>query len=62
MAKVWYLSKLTWLGIVQFLIGSLGLIAEFLNKGDFSPASVTILLSGVLTIVLRVWFTDSAIK
>ncbi len=61
-SKAWYASKMTWLGIVQFLIGSLGLLAEFLNKGDFSPAAVVILLSGILTFVLRVWFTDTAIS
>ncbi len=61
MTKKWYESKLLWLSVVQFLIGSLGLIAEFLNKADFSPASVVILFSGILTFVMRVWFTDSAI-
>lgn len=61
MEKKFYLSKMVWLGIIQTLIGSLGLIAEFLQKGEFSPASTVILFSGVLTVVLRVWFTDSAI-
>lgn len=61
-SKVWYESKTVWLGIVQFLIGAFGLLAEFLNKGDFSPASVVVLLSGVLVVVLRVWFTDTAIS
>lgn len=61
MTKAWYLSKLTWLGIVQFLIGALGLLAEFLKAGDYSPFAVTMLVSGILVVIMRVWFTNSAI-
>lgn len=61
MKKVWYESKLVWLGIIQTLIGMLAVLAEFLRAGDYSPVAVAILLSGVLTVILRVWFTDSAI-
>lgn len=61
MVKAWYSSKMVWLGVVQFLIGALGLLAEFLRAGDYSPFAVTMLLSGILVVVMRVWFTDSAI-
>jgi hypothetical protein len=60
--KTWYQSKLVWLGVIQFLIGCLGLVGEFLNKGDSSPFAVTVLLTGVLTIVMRIWFTDTSIQ
>lgn len=57
--KPWYISKLVWLGVVQFLLGSLGVAYEFLQNADYSPASITVLLSGILTVVLRVWFTEA---
>ena len=57
--KMWYQSKLVWLGVIQFLIGALGLAGEFLQKGDYSPFAVTVLFAGVLTVVLRIWFTDA---
>ena len=60
--KAWYQSKLVWLGVIQFLIGCLGLIGEFLKNGDYSPFAVTVLLTGVLTVVMRVWFTDTSIQ
>jgi len=62
LGKVWYQSKLVWLGIVQTLIGALGLVAEYLSKSDFSPASVVVLVSGILTVILRVWFTNTTIS
>ena len=60
--KAWYSSKMVWLGVVQFLIGALGLLAEFLRAGDYSPFAVTMLASGILVVVMRVWFTDGAIR
>lgn len=60
--KPWYKSKLVWLGIVQFGLGSLGVLWEFLERGDFSAPAVVVLFSGILTVVLRVWFTDTTIK
>ena len=62
MNKKWYESKMVYLGIVQFLIGALGLLAEFLKAGDYSPFAVTMLASGILVVVMRVWFTDGAIR
>lgn len=59
--KKWYQSKFVWLGIVQTLIGALGVLAEFLQKSDFSPFAVTILFSGILTVIVRVWFTQTQI-
>lgn len=60
--KKWYESKLVWLGILQSIIGILGLVATFLEVGDFTPAAIVVLFSGALTIVLRVWFTDTSIE
>lgn len=61
-SKSWYLSKIVWLGIIQTLIGGLGVLGEFLQKGDYSPFALTILATGILTVVLRVWFTTESIK
>lgn len=60
--KHWYQSKLVWLGVIQSLIGILGLVATFLDAGDFTPASIVVLVSGALTIILRIWFTDTPIE
>ena len=46
-------SKTFWIGLLQIVIGALGLLATFLQAGDFTPASITMLVSGVLMIVLR---------
>ena len=61
-SKKWYQSKLIWLGIIQTLIGILGLVADFLNASNFTSADFVVLVSGALTVVLRYWFTDTPIK
>lgn len=59
--KKWYESKLVWLGVIQSLIGMLAVLGEYLSKGDFSPVAVVTLVSGFLTVILRVWFTNTVI-
>ncbi len=59
--KAWYQSKLVWLGVVQTLIGALGLLADYLAKGVYTPEQVVLLFSGILTVVLRVWFTNTQV-
>jgi hypothetical protein len=58
----WYESKTVWMGIITTAIGALGLLAEYLSKGDFSASAATLLGVGVLNIVLRVWFTNAPIE
>jgi hypothetical protein len=60
MTKAWYQSKTIWAGIIEVVIGVLGLLATFLAAGQFTAPAVTILIAGVLTIVLRK-LTDTAI-
>lgn len=60
--KSWYESKLVWLGVIQTLLGSLGVLYEFLERGDFSPAAVVLSVSGILTVIMRVWFTSTVIS
>ncbi len=59
--KRWYESKIVWVSIIQTAIGILALLAEYLRAGDYSPVALTLLVSGVLTCILRIWFTDMAI-
>lgn len=62
MTKPFYLSKLVWLGIVQTLLGALSVIASFLQSGKpLDPLGIVLIVSGILTVVLRVWFTDEPI-
>jgi hypothetical protein len=53
MDKAWYESKTIWVGILEIVIGALGLVATFLQAGDYTPAAFVLLAVGVLTIVLR---------
>ena len=61
MEKKFYASRLFWLGVLQIAIGVLGLLAPFLEAGNFSPEAFVPLVSGVLTIVLR-FLTDEPIS
>jgi hypothetical protein len=60
--KKWYQSKMVWLGIITTLIGALGLVSDLLGKPTVSPQDITLLLSGILGIVLRVWFTTQPVE
>ena len=53
MDKAWYASKTIWVGILEIVIGALGLAATFLQAGDYTPAAFALLAVGVLTVVLR---------
>lgn len=60
--KKWYLSKTVWFNVLTFL-GSAGLlVADFLGAGMFAPQAFALLGVGLVNIVLRVWFTDTAIE
>ena len=60
-AKKFYASKLFWLGVIQFAIPFLGELSGFLEAGLYSPSSIVLFVTGALTIVLRIWFTDKPI-
>lgn len=57
--KPWYTSVTIWAAVVQTIISGLELVAEYLNKGDFSPTALVLLVAGVLIIVRRIWFTST---
>lgn len=53
MSKAWYESRTIWIGAVEILIGVLGIVATFLQFGEFTPSSYVLLAVGILTIILR---------
>ena len=63
--KPWYASKVVWMGVITTLLGVLPLVNVYANV--VAPQTVTIvagtgaLISGILTVILRVWFTDTAV-
>jgi len=60
--KLWYVSKLVWLGVLQTVIAVLLSAADLLAKGTITPVDIVLFLAGVLTIIIRVWFTDAPIE
>jgi hypothetical protein len=60
--KKWYLSKLILLGIIITFQGCVPIVVDLINKASVSPADVLVALSGVGTVIIRIWFTDTAIE
>jgi len=60
--KKWYLSKIVWAGILTVLIGAIPLVTEFLEAGVYSPAAIGTVVTGVLVVIFRVWFTTEGIE
>jgi hypothetical protein len=56
--KPWYQSKIVLAGIVTTLISILPLVGELLNQADITPTSIITLITGALTVIFRIWFTD----
>jgi hypothetical protein len=47
------ISKTMIVSILEILIAALGLVATFLKMGDFTVASIVLLIAGILGIILR---------
>jgi hypothetical protein len=61
--KPFYLSKLVWLGIIQTVIGALTIITDYLSTGkEFDAPGIIFIVMGILTVVLRIWFTEEPIS
>jgi hypothetical protein len=64
-AKKWYQSKVVWLGVLTTLLGVFPLINEYVKV--IAPAAlITVeasltLIAGIVTVILRIWFTDQPI-
>lgn len=59
--KVFFKSKIFWVAVIQTLISVTTIIAEFADKADISALAIGGLVTGILTIILRLWFTNSEI-
>ena len=59
MVKNWYDSKTFWVGVLQVLIGIGGLLAPFFGTGVYTAQSITLLITGVLMIVMRLLTTEA---
>jgi hypothetical protein len=61
--KKWYQSKLVWQNVTLTLIGAGTLVADAVTKTPALTAPGIIMVGvGVLGVVLRIWFTDTAIQ
>jgi hypothetical protein len=61
-SKPWYQSKLVWLGVVMTLAGAVPVALALVAKSPITPADIVAAVGGVLTVILRVWFTDQPIS
>lgn len=57
----WYASKIVWVGVIMTLLGVLPLVTSLLNQTVIQAQDLVGLLGGILTVILRIWFTDSVI-
>jgi hypothetical protein len=65
-AKPFYQSKLFWLGLITVIVGAAPLVVELVQTIVPDTQTVTTAVGsfvvGVLTIILRVYFTDTKIE
>ena len=59
--KPFWKSKIVWLGIIQTVIGALGVAQDYMAKGVIGPNEIILIATGILTVVLRVWFTSTTL-
>ena len=58
--KAWWKSKIVWLGILQTLTGSLAVVQDYLSRGEvLGSQGLVLIATGILTVLMRVWFTDT---
>lgn len=61
--KKWWESKMVWLAVFTTVVGIADFMYEtFAGGGDFEWQNVFLIVSGVAAVILRVWFTDTAIE
>jgi hypothetical protein len=56
--KKFYLSWTFWAGILEILVAVLGAVATWMKQGDFTTPSIILLVTGILTIILRFKTTE----
>ena len=61
LTKDWYTSRSVWLGVVLTVVGAATYFGDPIHTPTMTLASISEAVGGVAAIVLRVWFTNSAI-
>jgi hypothetical protein len=62
-SKKWYQSKAIWVGIFQTVSAVLLTLADLAAKGTITAVDIILFTSGVVNIILRIWFaSDTTIE
>ena len=61
-SKKWYQSKLVWLGILMTFSGTIEVAQKIISAGPIDTAAIMNLAGGVITVIMRVWFTSTQIQ
>jgi len=59
--KPWYQSKVFWLGVITTLLGVIPIVTELASQTSVNPAALGTALTGILVVIVRVWFTDAPV-
>jgi len=57
-SKLWYQSKVFWLGVITTLLGIIPIVTELASQTAVTPAALGTAATGILIVIVRVWFTD----
>ena len=57
--KAWYTSKVVWLGVITTLLGVIPIATDLASQTAITPAAIGTALTGVLMVIVRIWFTDT---
>lgn len=60
--KNWYASKTVWLAILLTVAGVADFIGGLLAEGPITWQSVSMIVSGVVAVIIRVWYTNESIQ
>lgn len=60
--KNWYTSKTVWLAILLTIAGIADFVGGLLTQGPITWQSVSMIVSGVVAVIIRVWYTNAPIQ
>jgi len=63
--KSWFTSKMNWLGIITLLLGIIGAVTPVLETNptvELNLQDAAMIVIGILTFILRTYFTNTAIS
>ena len=59
--KPFYTSKIFWMGILETIIGVAEIVRVAVDAGDWSVIGIIALVTGVATLISRIWFTNTTL-